>query len=119
MSDILYAEELRVRDKGRLLAVTFHGGDAYDIPAELLRVESPSAEVQGHGPGEEVLVAGKRNVTIVGVEAVGTYAVKLIFSDGHDTGLYTWPYLAHLGRNRASMMTDYEKRLAKAGKTRG
>ncbi len=115
----LYAEELRVRDKGRLLVVRFHEGDAYDIPAELLRVESPSAEVQGHGPGQEVLVTGKAAVTIVGIEAVGSYAVKLIFSDGHDTGLYTWPYLAHLGRNRDSLMADYERRLAQAGQSRG
>lgn len=115
----LYAEELRVRDKGRALLVKFHAGDSYEIPAELLRVESPSAEVQGHGPGQEVLVVGKRAVTITGVEAVGSYAVKLIFSDGHDTGLFTWAYLAHLGRNRQSLMADYEQRVAKAGMSRG
>jgi DUF971 family protein len=89
-------------------------GETLLIPAELLRVESPSAEVKGHGPGQETLVWGKRNVLIMKADPVGNYAVRLHFNDGHDTGLYTWGYLAELGRNVAIKMTAYEEKLKAA-----
>jgi DUF971 family protein len=111
--------ELRLRQHGRSLAVTFDDGNAFDLPAEYLRVESPSAEVKGHGPGQEQLVAGKRNVAISRLEPVGTYAVRVIFSDGHSTGLYTWGYLARLGREQSSIWLAYLGKLDQAGLTRG
>jgi DUF971 family protein len=107
--------ELKVKDQGRVLHIAFDDGTAYDVTAELLRVESPSAEVKGHGPGQEVLVTGKRNVTITKVEAIGTYAVRLIFSDGHSTGIFTWPYLEKLGREGESLFAAYQTKLADAG----
>lgn len=110
--------ELRVTDQGRTLVVAFDGGGRATLAAELLRVESPSAEVQGHGPGQEQLVWGKRHVTIQKVEPVGNYAVRLHFSDGHNSGLFTWIYLAGLGQNHDSLMQAYEARLLAAGKSR-
>jgi DUF971 family protein len=107
--------QLKVRDRGRCLEVSFDTGTTYTIAAELLRVESPSAEVKGHGPGQETLVFGKRDVTIGKVEPVGTYAVRLIFSDGHSTGLYTWAYLEKLGREGAKLFAAYEEKLKTAG----
>ena len=85
------------------------------LPAELLRVESPSAEVQGHGPGEKRLVAGKRDVTIEAVESVGNYAVRLVFDDGHSTGIYGWRYLAELGAEPDMRLRTYRSRLREAG----
>jgi DUF971 family protein len=93
----------------------FDDGSSYKIPAELMRVESPSAEVKGHGPGQEQLVWGKRDVIVTGAVPVGNYAVRLKFSDGHDTGLFTWKYLATLGRDQASLMVAYEAKLKVAG----
>jgi len=95
------ATEIRLRRTSRLLEVSFSDGSRFELPFEYLRVHSPSAEVKGHGPGQEVLVLGKENVRITAVEPVGQYAVKLVFDDGHDTGLYTWKYLHELGRERA------------------
>ena len=92
--------EIRVRRSSRLLEVSFSDGSRFELPFEYLRVYSPSAEVKGHGPGQEVLVLGKENVGIAAVEPVGQYAIKLVFDDGHDTGLYTWKYLAELGREQ-------------------
>lgn len=103
----------------RVLEVAFDDGSGFRLPAEYLRVESPSAEVQGHGPEQKVLVAGKREVGIDEVEPVGHYAVALRFSDGHSTGLYTWPYLLTLGREHATRWAAYEAALAAAGLTRG
>ncbi len=108
-----------MRNGGRLLCLVFDDGDACDISAELLRVESPSAEVKGHGAGEEQLQWGKRNVTIARVEAVGNYAVRLVFSDGHSSGIYTWMYLAKLGREGVEIFAAYEAKLKAAGLTRG
>jgi DUF971 family protein len=88
--------DIAVTGKGRFLEVTFDDGHRIRLTAERLRVESPSAEVQGHSPSQKVVVRGKENVAIVGAEPVGNYAVRLIFDDGHDTGLYTWDYLAKL-----------------------
>ena len=89
--------EIRVRNISRLLVVRFNDGTEYQLRFEYLRVNSPSAEVQGHGPGQKVLVTGKENVLISAVEPIGHYAVRLIFDDGHDSGLYTWKYLRELG----------------------
>src|SRR5213079_32108 len=95
MSDPV-ATEIRLRRASRVLEVSFSDGSRFELPFEYLRVHSPSAEVKGHGPGQEVLVLGKENVGIRAVEPVGQYAVKLVFDDGHDTGLYTWNYLHEL-----------------------
>lgn len=111
--------ELRVTKDRAALAVSFESGVSGTIPAELMRVESPSAEVQGHSAAGKTLVAGKRAVTIRGVEPVGNYAVRITFSDGHDTGLFTWRYLRELVENGGTMMVAYEEALAKAGLTRG
>ncbi len=101
---------LRSRDA---LKVSFDNGDCFTIGAELLRVESPSAEVQGHGgPATKVLITGKSGVRITGIEPVGRYAVRLIFDDGHDTGYYTWDLLHRLGRDGAAIRADYDRRVA-------
>ena len=110
-----WPEELRLRDNGMVLTVTFESGERYDLRAEYLRVESPSAEVKGHGPGQEVTVAGKRRVSITQIEPVGNYAVRLVFSDGHSTGLYAWDYLAQLGRDEERLWAAYLERLAQQG----
>lgn len=91
---------IRLRTRSRLLTVDFDDGRSFDLPFEYLRVNSPSAEVQGHGRGQRVTVSGKENVVIKAVEPVGHYAVRLVFDDGHDSGLYTWKYLHELGRQR-------------------
>ena len=101
-----------------MLRVSFDDGSHYELPAELLRVESPSAEVRGHGPGQEQLVHGKRWVAISGVEPVGTYAVRLKFSDGHASGIFTWSYLAKLGREQDALWAAYLFKLEKEGRTR-
>lgn len=110
--------ELRYSRADRVLNVSFDDGASFRLPAEYLRVESPSAEVQGHGAATKVLVAGKRNVAIVRIEPVGRYAVRLVFDDGHDTGLYSWDYLAQLGREQAKRWFEYEQRLKQAGQSR-
>jgi DUF971 family protein len=97
-----------------VLEVSFSDGSRFELPFEYLRVYSPSAEVKGHGPGQEVLVLGKQDVGIRGVEPVGQYAVKLVFDDGHDTGLYTWKYLAELGREQTEKWARYLERCAQA-----
>src|ERR1700749_1519299 len=99
--------QIKLRTRSRLLEVAFDDGSRYELPFEYLRVPSPSAEVKGHGPGQEVLVLGKENVGITAVEPVGQYAVKLVFDDGHDTGLYTWKYLYELGRDRDAKWAQY------------
>lgn len=114
-----WPEELRLGNGGRVLHVKFDNGEAAALEAEYLRVESPSAEVKGHGPGQEQLVWGKRNVSILRLEPVGTYAVRIVFSDGHDTGLYTWSHLLKLGRDREAIWKAYLDKLAAAGRTRG
>ncbi|HTT44337.1 MAG TPA: DUF971 domain-containing protein [Steroidobacteraceae bacterium] len=106
--------EIRLRRSSRLLEVSFSDGTHYQLPFEYLRVHSPSAEVKGHGPGQEVLVLGKEQVGIAAVEPVGQYAVKLVFDDGHDTGLYTWKYLAELGREQPQKWARYLERRAQA-----
>jgi DUF971 family protein len=112
------ATEIKVRSKSRLLEVSFTDAQRFELPFEYLRVHSPSAEVKGHGPGQEVLVLGKENVGIRAVEPVGQYAVKIIFDDGHDSGLFTWRYLYELGRDHAANWARYEQRRASARKPR-
>ena len=106
---------LTVHQASRQLEVAFDDGAAFRIPFELMRVYSPSAEVQGHGPGQEVLQTGKREVGIVGIEPVGHYAVQPRFSDGHESGIFSWEYLYHLGADQAELWQRYEERLAAAG----
>jgi DUF971 family protein len=112
-------EELRLKDQGRMLEIRYEDGLSFALSAEFLRVESPSAEVKGHGPGQEVTVPGKRNVHILKLEPVGHYAVRIIFDDGHSTGLYTWTYLRDLGENRDARWNDYLIALDAQGLTRG
>ena len=107
--------DLVVHGASRLLEISFADGQAFRIPFELMRVYSPSAEVQGHGPGQEVLQTGKREVGIVELEPVGNYAVKPTFSDGHDSGLFTWEYLYFLGSQQDQLWADYHQRLQAAG----
>ncbi len=109
---------LTVHQASRLLEIAFDDGAAFRIPFELMRVYSPSAEVQGHGPGQEVLQTGKRDVGITDIQAVGHYAVQPSFTDGHDTGIFTWGYLYHLGSSQADLWQRYEQRLAEAGMNR-
>lgn len=107
--------ELTVHQKSRLFEVAFDDGSAFSIPFELMRVYSPSAEVKGHGPGQETLQVGKREVGIKGVEPVGNYAVKPLFTDGHESGIFTWDYLYKLGSEHAALWQDYLDRLHAAG----
>ena len=107
--------ELTVHQKSRLLDIAFDDGRAFSIPFELMRVYSPSAEVKGHGPGQETLQVGKRDVGINGVEPVGNYAVKPLFTDGHDSGIFTWDYLYKLGSEHEALWQDYMNRLHAAG----
>ena len=106
---------LTLHQASRVLEVGFDDGKRFRLPFELLRVYSPSAEVQGHGPGQEVLQTGKREVQIVSLDAVGHYAVQPHFSDGHDSGIFSWDYLYFLGREQADLWRRYEERLAAAG----
>jgi DUF971 family protein len=109
------ATELKLRRQSRLLEVGFDDGVRHELPFEYLRVYSPSAEVRGHGPGQETLQLGKHEVGLRRIEAVGNYAVKLVFDDGHDTGLYTWGYLYELGVTRADRWQQYLDRLQQLG----
>src|SRR3954468_3859259 len=110
-----FPTSLTVHQQSRTLEVEFADGSAFRIPFELMRVYSPSAEVQGHGPGQETLQTGKRDVLITDIEAVGHYAVRPTFSDGHDTGLFTWDYLYRLGAEQDGLFRQYLERLAAAG----
>jgi DUF971 family protein len=103
--------ELRLDQSKTLLTVTFDSGECFSLPAEYLRVESPSAEVQGHAPDQRQIVGGKRHVKITALEPVGNYAVRIIFSDGHDTGLYSWNYLRELGRDQPQLWNRYLRAL--------
>jgi DUF971 family protein len=111
--------EIRLNTARDTLNVTFENGEKVALPAEYLRVSSPSAEVQGHSAAERKVVGGKRAVLITAVEQVGNYAVRLIFSDGHSTGLFTWTYLLELGRNQERLWATYLEELAAKGLSRG
>jgi DUF971 family protein len=110
--------DIRLHQVSRKLEIVFDDGSNFQLPCEFLRVYSPSAEVRGHGAGQEVLQVGKEDVNIVGIEPVGQYALKLTFSDGHDTGLYSWDYLYDLGVRLDELWHSYLDRLAAAGHTR-
>jgi DUF971 family protein len=110
--------EIHYDKAAKLLKVAFDDGAAFEIPAELLRVESPSAEVQGHSPMQKQLVAGRRHVSIIGIEPVGHYAVRLIFDDLHDSGIYTWDALYRFGEEKEGLWQAYLDALAAAGKSR-
>jgi len=110
--------EITLHQKSKTLEIAFDDGVRYQLPFEFLRVFSPSAEVRGHGPGQEVLQAGKKNVVITGVEPAGSYALKLSFSDGHDSGLYSWEYLCELGKFQDAMWHDYLEKVDAAGVSR-
>lgn len=110
--------DIILHQASRVLEVAFDDGKRFSMPCEYLRVYSPSAEVRGHGPGQEVLQVGKKDVGISAIEPVGSYAVKLVFSDGHNTGLYAWDYLHELGSKQQEWWNQYLARLAQAGASR-
>ncbi len=122
MSDTFDTEhwpvEIRHKQADRVLEVDFDDGKRFRLPAELLRVESPSAEVQGHGPGQKLLVAGRRHIGILSLEPVGNYAIRIRFDDLHDTGIYSWRYLYELGENQEQIWQDYLDSLAAQGLSR-
>jgi len=110
--------EIKLHQKSRVLEMSFADGKTFRLPCEFLRVYSPSAEVRGHGPGQEVLQTGKQNVEIRHIEPVGSYAVQLVFSDGHDTGIYSWDLLYDYGTRQDEMWQHYLQRLQEAGASR-
>ena len=109
---------IELHQKSRVLEIAFSDGEHFSLPYEFLRVYSPSAEVRGHGPGQETLQVGKKEVEIKAAEPVGTYAMVLIFSDGHETGIYTWEYLHNMGINQETMWQEYLQRMTDAGAKR-
>ncbi len=115
MSARVNATEIVLHRASRVLEVAFDSGERYRLPFEYLRVESPSAEVQGHGPSQKVLVPGKRDVDVTAIEPVGHYAVALVFSDGHNTGIYSWEWLAAMGREQEQRWGSYLAALDEAG----
>jgi DUF971 family protein len=116
--DTPHPTEITLHTQSQCLEIAFSSGERFRLPAELLRVLSPSAEVQGHSPEQAVLQVGKRGVRIEGLEPVGHYALRPRFSDGHDSGLFSWDYLHHLGREQDRLWADYEHKLAAAGASR-
>ncbi len=110
--------EIKLHQQSRMLEITFDDGVGFQLPYEYLRVCSPSADVSGHGPGQEVLQVGKKNVGVSALVPVGSYAVQIDFDDGHDTGLFTWEYLYKLGKNQTALWQDYLDRIAAAGASR-
>ena len=110
--------EIKLHQKSRVLEISFADGKTFQLPCEFLRVYSPSAEVRGHGPGQEVLQVGKKQVEITRIEPVGSYAIQPVFSDGHDTGLYSWDLLYDYGLHQEQMWQHYLKRIEKAGACR-
>lgn len=110
--------QIELHQKSRVLEIAFSDGKHFRLPYEFLRVHSPSAEVRGHGPGQETLQVGKKEVDITNAEAVGTYAIQFLFSDGHDSGIYSWDYLHSLGVNQQKMWNDYLNQMSEAGAKR-
>lgn len=110
--------EIKLHQKSRVMELVFSDGRQFHLPYEYLRVYSPSAEVRGHGPGQEVLQTGKRDIEIRSIEAVGSYAVQPVFSDGHSTGIYSWEYLYELGEKQDRFWAEYLKKLQSAGASR-
>ena len=121
MNDFLtknWPVEIRIKSKEKALEIDFDNGESFIIKAELLRVESPSAEIQGHGSGQKVTLAGRKHVGILSVEPVGNYAIKISFDDMHDTGIYSWQYLYDLGANQNDLWHDYLNRVEELGFSR-
>ena len=118
MSDTPTPTEITLRQKSRVLEIAFSDGRTFSLSYEFLRVFSPSAEVRGHGPGQEVLQTGKRDVDVVSLDPVGSYAVQPTFSDGHATGIFSWDYLYSLGADHDRLWADYLQKLAAAGQAR-
>ena len=110
--------EIKLHQKSQRLEISFADGKSFSLPSEFLRIYSPSAEVRGHGPGQEVLQVGKKDVGITAIEPVGSYAIQLRFSDGHDTGIYSWDLLYDYGVRQSAMWHHYLKRLEEAGASR-
>lgn len=110
--------EIKMHQQSKVMEIAFDDGSRFNLPFELLRVFSPSAEVRGHGPGQETLQVGKKNVTVTHVEPVGQYAVALVFDDKHDSGIYSWDYLYDLGRHQDIYWQEYLRRLEAAGESR-
>jgi DUF971 family protein len=110
--------EIKLHQQSRIMEVAFNDGRQFNLPYEYLRVFSPSAEVRGHGPGQEVLQVGKKNIEIKNIEPVGQYAVVLVFSDGHDSGIYSWDYLYDLGAKQEFYWNSYLRRMTEAGASR-
>ena len=117
-SDSPQPTEIKLHQKSRVLEIAFDDGKSFRLPYEFLRVHSPSAEVRGHGPGQEVLQVGKKEVDIARVEPVGSYAIQLCFSDGHETGIYSWDFLYQLGEEQDPMWRHYLERMEQAGASR-
>ena len=117
-SDSPQPTEIKLHQKSRVLEIAFDDGKSFRLPYEFLRVHSPSAEVRGHGPGQEVLQVGKKEVDIARVEPVGSYAIQLCFSDGHETGIYSWDLLYQLGEEQEPMWRHYLERMEQAGASR-
>ncbi|TGO03648.1 1-(5-phosphoribosyl)-5-[(5-phosphoribosylamino)methylideneamino] imidazole-4-carboxamide isomerase [Candidatus Thiomargarita nelsonii] len=111
-------KEINLHQKSRVLELTFDTGEQFELSCEYLRVYSPSAEVRGHGPGEETLQIGKADVNIDKIEPVGTYAIQLSFDDGHDTGIYSWDWLYHISKNHEKLWQTYLDKMEKAGEKR-
>jgi DUF971 family protein len=118
MSSETFPTEIKLHQKSRVLEIAYSDGHSFRLPYEFLRVYSPSAEVRGHGPGQEVLQIGKRAVEIHNLEPVGSYAVQPVFSDGHSTGIYSWDYLYELGENQEKLWAQYLAKLQAAGASR-
>lgn len=117
-STVVWPVEVRLKKEEKRLEIDFEDGRSFSLPAELLRIESPSAEVQGHGPSQKTIVTGRRHVGIMGVEAVGNYALRIKFDDLHDTGIYSWQYLYKLGLNQDGIWQDYLDVLTEEGLSR-
>jgi len=119
MPEAVFPTEIKLHQKSRVMEIAFSDGRSFRLPYEFLRVYSPSAEVRGHGPGQEVLQTGKREVEIRSLDPVGSYAVQPAFSDGHSTGIYSWDYLYELGEKQEKMWREYLAKLEAAGASRG
>jgi DUF971 family protein len=119
MPEAVFPTEIKLHQKSRVMEIAFSDGRSFRLPYEFLRVYSPSAEVRGHGPGQEVLQTGKREVEIRSLDPVGSYAVQPVFSDGHSTGIYSWDYLYELGDRQDRKWREYLARLEAAGASRG
>jgi DUF971 family protein len=119
MPEAVFPTEIKLHQKSRVMEIAFSDGASFRLPYEFLRVYSPSAEVRGHGPGQEVLQIGKREVEIRNLDPVGSYAVQPAFSDGHSTGIYSWDYLYELGQKQEKMWREYLAKLEAAGASRG